>query len=410
MTVSAENGPILPGDFLTSSSMPGYAMKATGPGPVIGQALEGFGGSEVGFVMMLVKNGHYDGAPLPDGITADAPASAVTTDAVEITGDGTEAPTTVTIDTLETLTVTGALTVQGDAAFLGSVAVDGTLTAGDIASPAIDAIRSSIETVSGSTSANTDEIAALIERIGALEAADGEPATEPTTLDLSLVDHGLTVNGTLVVQDGLVVDRIGSLGDLLVLSGDVEFVGRPTFNNDTAGFADVAFGDRTVKVAFDRPFKDAPVVNATLTLALSEDGSQVATEQVVLSNGIAFIVSGASADGFSIILNKPAPADLRFSWTAFAVRDAKTFKSESAPVIEYFEPILPPAPAPEEEPVPAEEEPAIEETPAEEPAVEEPVVTEEEPVVEEAPAEELAPVVEEPAPAPEQPATEEAPA
>ncbi len=39
--VSDENGPIQAGDYLTSSSIPGVAMKATKPGPVIGQALEG---------------------------------------------------------------------------------------------------------------------------------------------------------------------------------------------------------------------------------------------------------------------------------------------------------------------------------------------------------------------------------
>lgn len=40
--VSDENGPIQAGDYLTSSSTPGVAMKATKVGPVIGQALESF--------------------------------------------------------------------------------------------------------------------------------------------------------------------------------------------------------------------------------------------------------------------------------------------------------------------------------------------------------------------------------
>lgn len=40
--VSDENGPIETGDYLTSSSVPGVAMKATRPGPVVGQALEPF--------------------------------------------------------------------------------------------------------------------------------------------------------------------------------------------------------------------------------------------------------------------------------------------------------------------------------------------------------------------------------
>jgi len=40
--VSTENGEIKPGDYLTSSTTPGVAMKALRPGPVIGKALEGF--------------------------------------------------------------------------------------------------------------------------------------------------------------------------------------------------------------------------------------------------------------------------------------------------------------------------------------------------------------------------------
>lgn len=40
LKVSNENGSVKVGDYLTSSSVPGVAMKATKPGPVLGQALE----------------------------------------------------------------------------------------------------------------------------------------------------------------------------------------------------------------------------------------------------------------------------------------------------------------------------------------------------------------------------------
>jgi hypothetical protein len=43
--VSLENGEIKKGDYLTSSSTPGVAMKALRPGPVVGKALEGFDSS-----------------------------------------------------------------------------------------------------------------------------------------------------------------------------------------------------------------------------------------------------------------------------------------------------------------------------------------------------------------------------
>ncbi|MCL4339235.1 hypothetical protein M1271_06115, partial [Patescibacteria group bacterium] len=47
IAVSTENGPIKRGDFLTTSSQPGVAMKATSAGTVIGQALEDFDGSSI---------------------------------------------------------------------------------------------------------------------------------------------------------------------------------------------------------------------------------------------------------------------------------------------------------------------------------------------------------------------------
>ncbi|MGH7156851.1 MAG: beta strand repeat-containing protein, partial [Candidatus Saccharimonadales bacterium] len=44
--VNLENGPIAVGDPLTSSSVPGEAMKATAPGKIIGMALEGYDGTQ----------------------------------------------------------------------------------------------------------------------------------------------------------------------------------------------------------------------------------------------------------------------------------------------------------------------------------------------------------------------------
>ena len=51
--VVTENGNIAPGDYLTSSSTPGVAMKSNGSGPVIGQALSSYDGQDVGIVLAL---------------------------------------------------------------------------------------------------------------------------------------------------------------------------------------------------------------------------------------------------------------------------------------------------------------------------------------------------------------------
>jgi hypothetical protein len=62
--VNLENGLIKPGDYLTSSSQPGVAMKSSGDGPVIGQALSAYNDEEPGLIMAFIKNfdlGHTAG-------------------------------------------------------------------------------------------------------------------------------------------------------------------------------------------------------------------------------------------------------------------------------------------------------------------------------------------------------------
>ena len=55
--VSLENGSIKPGDYLTSSSKPGVAMKATEPGMTIGVALEAYDGSGEGKILVFLNLG-----------------------------------------------------------------------------------------------------------------------------------------------------------------------------------------------------------------------------------------------------------------------------------------------------------------------------------------------------------------
>jgi hypothetical protein len=57
--VTDKNGKIKAGDFLTASDIPGVAMRATGAGQVIGQALTDDTGT--GKVMVFIKNTYHDG-------------------------------------------------------------------------------------------------------------------------------------------------------------------------------------------------------------------------------------------------------------------------------------------------------------------------------------------------------------
>ncbi|MFA5947298.1 MAG: hypothetical protein WC813_04770 [Patescibacteria group bacterium] len=74
--VTSENGPIAAGDYLTVSSTPGYAMKATAPGRVIARALTNFNGVGVTTITAFIDNSWYGGEML----AADGSALALTGD------------------------------------------------------------------------------------------------------------------------------------------------------------------------------------------------------------------------------------------------------------------------------------------------------------------------------------------
>ena len=54
--VVTENGAIVPGDYLSPSSIPGVAMKAMDGGLVVGQAMSTYDGEDIGTVLVFVKN------------------------------------------------------------------------------------------------------------------------------------------------------------------------------------------------------------------------------------------------------------------------------------------------------------------------------------------------------------------
>jgi hypothetical protein len=64
--VTTENGEIHIGDPLTTSSMPGYAMRATEPGPIVGYASEAFSGT-TGTIVVVVNASYYAGTPVNEG-------------------------------------------------------------------------------------------------------------------------------------------------------------------------------------------------------------------------------------------------------------------------------------------------------------------------------------------------------
>lgn len=162
--ISGEGGAVAKGDYLTSASTPGYAMKATKAGPVAGMALESFSGDK-GTIMLFVKAAWFDpveeqkravlaalglggGSVLGASTTAGTPDSEGTTATSSLVGaaaDGSLGVLEESVDllvhgllTANNLRVTtaaefgGTLVVKGLATFEGDLVVKGALSLGSL--------------------------------------------------------------------------------------------------------------------------------------------------------------------------------------------------------------------------------------------------------------------------------------
>ena len=426
--ITDENGPIRVGDLLTSSSRPGYAMRATSAGAVIGRVLnepEAMTSCDVA---------------LPDIETAVGDGPGVTgeenTEGEEIVVLETETPVPTLSSNgpkcgyamlfaglgeslgknVETL-ATEWNSIQG-----GEVNVGGIATTLGTQSSIMAFLRASkADLVADEVipeSIFTDRIAAGFEMLTPTLYADDIYTKTITALDGGSLALILGENGKFEVKKdatGLAVITLDSLGNAvfngkvtaaeidsakitgfdaliarmtaletllqanafdsltsvttqnLKATGDSSFEGKaqfaglsffsstttfdgavsfgsavefnlpPIFNKDTAGFAIIKEGARKVEVVFEKPYITQPITSASISL---EDIIIPATEvepeaiqalsdadaQAFLDQGISYIITNKTARGFTIRINKNAPRDIRFSWTALSVKDPSIFE------------------------------------------------------------------------------------
>ncbi|MBI2669802.1 MAG: hypothetical protein HYX20_01480 [Candidatus Yanofskybacteria bacterium] len=156
----------------------------------------------------------------------------------------------------------------------------------------------------------------------------------------------------------------------LIVAGETAFIGRVYFNDDTAGFAIIRKGSKTADIKFTQKYAQQPIVNVTISLDAvptppslgGPSVSQEAVADLIFNSDVRYLINNKSSNGFTIILNKPAPVDIGFSWSAIAVKDAKIIVGEPAPLESpsltgqaspsFSEPILTPSSLPEQSPTP----------------------------------------------------------
>ena len=423
--VTTENGPIKPGDLLTSSSVPGVAMRATKAGQIIGQAMRAYDSEGIGSILVFIKTDYGNGIRLADLLPGLSQAEGTPTldnaavallqfvtykNQLETALDMSEIMTDRLAAGLEIITpkvLTQELAADSIRPSLSdTLAIElgpyGTVTFGESGKDPmsrIDALGNA--TFAGMVTAKviradtiegleiyTDSVKSLEEKYASLAAGGliGSAALPPTSVVSSMADP--TVLATQSLEEfrienlsALDTDILGQLtvAGALTLGGTAEFHGEtlfqqlatffsdtlfkgrvvfekvPTFSADTAGFAIIAEGQKSVDVIFDEQYLKQPIISVTLTSdqnplfpeadkdlqqdiqALEDDFSSR-----YFASDIKHIVTKKHKRGFTILLSKAAPHEMQFSWIALMVDNVKTSHSvesaeSSATDDEFFE-------------------------------------------------------------------------
>lgn len=336
--VTTENGTIKAGDALTSSSRPGYAMKATQSGRVLGRALESFVDSSAdycaaddngktnlkpakcGTLIVFVNLVDFYGVPVEVAM-AEAHSS------LGVTADTVAADNVVVAGASDTQAqiINYLKSLKAESSTPPSEIFTGRLSASsDILSPQVVADLVSAQTVKTQNLAVLDDLA-----IKNLQASGA-----------------VTFGGAATFKADTVFERLTTfLGDV-VFKGKALFTKPPIQSPDSAGFAIIEEGSDQVTVLFDEPYNQAPVTQVSLIGLSSTDPisplSDPAADKALLEKNYSYLVASPTTQGFTILLNKPAEQDLQFAWSAADVKDARTSRNQPSPASLSPSPILDP--------------------------------------------------------------------
>lgn len=343
--VSAENGAIKAGDYLTASSIPGVAMRATKAGAVIGNAMSDFNGEGVGVVLVFVKNGESSGSKLAEvmkGIdtennsevlrnlilekeqiaTGSANVSEILTDRV-VAGLEVITPKVTTQDIL----ATGMFVMQdkdgnenvkitsdGNAIFMGTIKAD-KIIANEIQGFKLmaDSITTLSDKVAGMATASATATEFGGGRSSEMEGDPSAPATAGRSVGMTSI---IEMISKAIAQ---IYTNTAEFFGKVIFHNDVAFLGRPTFNRDTAGFAIIKGDSNEVEVKFEKVYANEPVVTISMNI----------TGDVNISDMPTYVVADVNTKGFKIRTSKVMGMDIRYSWMAIAVEDGAPIVSQS---------------------------------------------------------------------------------
>ncbi|MFA9288775.1 MAG: beta strand repeat-containing protein, partial [Weeksellaceae bacterium] len=291
--VNLENGPIKAGDYLTTSSIPGEAMKATKSGIAIGKALEDYNGSsstifEEGKVMTFVELGYYS----PDiKLNADGNLDVVVendkyvakyTDGSTIEQKGGFAEAVIASLT------SGKIDVKE--LFLGDIDVRAKLeeliAAQDGNQIQLQSLLSQLNEQENLTASQAAQLAANTQQLSAMQNASGSGEMQASSSGLiaQLSDrvsfleqmlYGQDVGAVLGVQSGGIASESGSLSELLV-DKPIRFSEDTIFDEDLTVLGDARFNDISLTGA---------ISNGLLTINGFDDSTATPSATISTLNG-----------------------------------------------------------------------------------------------------------------------------
>jgi hypothetical protein len=359
--VSTVNGPIEVGDYLTSSDIPGVAMKATKFGPVIGQALSSYNLDGYGEVIVFVKAGLAGGFTFTELLNQQIPntdlnafirdnplpASRIVLDALnqnaaddasnytaELSADRVLAGVEILSPKISTNNLylsainplNDAVTVKlnqgntfriGDSAGYAGIVMDGSGNAsfsGILTVYTLKANRIEGLEILGNKISELDTLYADMASVSAQSLSAQHNASESAIKAVSNIPK-LSLNGIVEFLNETVFQKT------VRFISDVYVQGRMYFDRDTAGTATVPSLEKIVHVDFEKPFTEAPIVTISLNLTKGDTSFML--------DGLAAAVSDVTTDGFDIIIDNPAPKDFTYSWTAIAVKNKRQIIGKS---------------------------------------------------------------------------------
>ena len=334
--VTAKNGDIKPGDYLTSSDVPGVAQLATKSGYTIGKALTAYSGSDEGTVVVFVENGYWQ-APITfdlstilngpvntqSGMTAISPAGS------SAPPDPSKGLAEIKAVIKDTLLADKLAAVKNTTSYSGfdQKIVDDILKGFTIQQTQINSLTSDKETVNTLTKVTkdlTDRVTKLEDDVVKLKlqfaqkpAADTNskskvadtvepkvilPPTPSQDLDKLIADY-FAKNGSLYLPSvGGQVTKL-TVDTSLFVKGDIKVDGSLTIGGEilvgdqTAGEVVIPAGQTKIRVVFSPALTGKPIVAVT---ALESDAK--------------FSVSNKSQTGFDIVLTEVQTKPLSFDW------------------------------------------------------------------------------------------------